>query len=467
MGPRGVIGGATRSGIGGGGFTLLEVVVVALVGGLLFMGVLSLLDSGARLNKEEIGVADAQASVRYGLARVVRAVRVAGAGGLFVTQAILTRPDPDLGGVIAPPDDDYDNVMGGTVLDLSGKSLPVRPGTDMLEIRGVILSPLVGFDGGSGCGSCTGVAELTVRRVTSSGHVNDDPVNRPQFSEIDSYTAGASEANPMFVLVADGDDLHVGCSDTAGGRGAPPQPTYTVGRLAAPTTLSAAGTFGLLDFGDPLARAFTTEDPRDPAAGGSRSIAAVRRAGVLDDVLYFIDDSDPWHPTLSRGLRRGGRFDVVAVADDVEDLQVAYSVDGLYGLDGVSPDGRLERLLAPTFRDPDPDVSTASGGDEWAPNADGERTFQAADFQSVQPPPPGFPHVGAPSDAHCPLLRAIMISVVAKSADPDPLYRGADSFGIRTMNSPREARLYPSNAARFRRRSLTAVVNLRNWSGGL
>ncbi len=454
--------------MGGGGFALLEVVVAALVGGLLLVGFLSFLDSGARLNKEEIGVADAQASVRYGLAQVVRAVRMAGAGGLFVTQAVLTRPDSDLGGVNAPPDDDYDNVIGGTVLDLSGRSLPVRPGTDVLEIRGVIFSPLLGFDDQSGCGSCTGIADLMARAATSYGHVNDDPTNRPQFSEIDSYTQGASDGNPMLVLVAGGDDLHAGCSDPTAKRSHTPQPTYTVGRLAAPTSLSAAGTFGRLDFESPLARAFTTENPRDPAAPEpSRALTAVRRAGVLDDVLYFIDDSDPWHPALARGLRRGGRFDVVAVADDVEDFQVAYAVDGLYGLDGVSPDGRLERLLAPTLRDPDPDTSTIPGGDEWAPNIEEERAFEPTDFQSAEPPPPGFPHVGAASDAHCPLLRAIMISLVAKSPDPDPVYRGADSFGVRTMNSPREARLYPSDSARFRRRSLTAVVNFRNWSGGL
>lgn len=441
--------------------------MAALVGSLLLAGFLALVDSGARVNKEEIGVADAQASASYGLGQMVRAIRMAGAGGLFVTQSVLTRPDLDLSGVSVPSDGGYDNVVGGTVLDLLGRSVPIRSGTDVLEVRGVIFSPLVGFDGGSGCGSCTGVEPLTVRPVTSYGHVNDDPVNRPQFSEIDSYTAGASGANPMFVLVADGEDLHVGCSDPAAGRGTPPQPTYSVGRLAAPTSLSAAGTFGLLDFDDPLARAFTTEDPRDTAAEASRSLAAVRRAGVLDDVLYFIDDSDPWHPALSRGIRRGERFDVVAVADDVEDLQVAYAVDGLYGLDAVSPDGGLGRLVAVTPDDPDPDFSTASGGDEWAPNADGERTFEATDFQSVQPPPPGFPHVGAPSDAHCPLLRAIRLSVVAKSPDPDPGYRSADSSGIRTMNSPRETRLYASDTARFRRRSLTAVVSLRNWSGGL
>jgi hypothetical protein len=449
------------------GFTLLETTIVVVLGCLLLVGFLAFLDSSSRLNKEAIGVADAQGSVRYGLNQMVRVIRMAGAGGLFVTQAVITRPDPDLGGVIAPPDDDYDNVVGGAVVDLSGTSIPVRPGTDILEVRGVIFSPLLGFDDQSGCGSCTDLAELTARSVTSTGHVNNDPRNRPQFSEIDSYTQGASDAHPMFVLVAGGDDLHAGCSEPAPGRGVPPQPTYTVARLTAPTSLSATGSFGRLDFANPLARAFTTENPRDPAPlGGSPLLPAVRRAGILDDVLYFIDDSEPAHPALARGLRRGDRFDVVALADDVEDLQVAYGVDGLYGLDAVALDGGLGRLIPSGPRDPDPDVSTIRDGDEWAPNAEGERTFEPAEFQSVQPPPPGFPHEGTSSDAHCPTLRAIMISIVAKSPDPDPGYRGADSSGIRTMNSPSATRLYPSPGLRFRRRTHTARVALRNWSAG-
>ncbi|MGI0150187.1 MAG: hypothetical protein ACREDF_11735, partial [Thermoplasmata archaeon] len=316
-------------------------------------------------------------------------------------------------------------------------------------------------------GSCTGSTELVVRSVTAGGHVNDDPTNRPQFSLIDSYTAGVSDRNPMFVLVADSDDLHSGCSaPTAGRFSSPPQPTYSVGLLTAPTALAGAGIFGRIDLSDPSSRELSTEDPQDPAPSApGPSIAALRRAGVLDDVLFFIDNSDPLHPSLARGLRRGSRFDVVALAEDVEDLQVAYGVDGLYGSDSVRPDGTLGRLVPVSPEDPDPEVSTRPDGDEWVPNAEGERLFVAGEFQSSQPPPLGFPHTGALSDAHCPALRAVMISLVAKSRDPDPGYRGRGAYGLRTMNSPSEARAYPSSpaGAGYRRRVQTLRVTLRNY----
>src|SRR5204863_293187 len=83
--------------------------------------------------------------------------------------------------------------------------------------------------------------DLTARSVTASGHVNDEPPRRAWFSEIDSYTAGASDRNPMFVLVAGNDDLRPACSDgTAGLAPRPPQPSYRVGLLTAPARLAGA-----------------------------------------------------------------------------------------------------------------------------------------------------------------------------------------------------------------------------------
>lgn len=267
----------------------------------------------------------------------------------------------------------------------------------------------------------------------------------------------------MLVLVAGADDLHPGCSSASEKLALPPQLRYAVGRLSAPTALAAAGTFGRVDFADPLARELTTEHPADSPPVAAPPLSALRRAGVLDDVLFFVDDTDPRHPQLARGLRRGRRFDVVAIADDVEDLQIAYGVDGLYGSDGLAADGALRRIIGPSETDPDPDFSNQEDGDEWAPNAPGERLFETGDFQSTQPAPAGFPHPGT-SDAHCPRLRAVAVSLVAKSHDPDPSYRGPDAFGIRTGNSPDEVRAYPTpSSPRYRRRLQTVRVALRNY----
>lgn len=449
------------------GFLLAEAIVATLLFAALLIAGLSLWDSASRLNRSGIDIADAQGGLRYGLRQVGRVLGMAGSGGLFVTQAVLVRPDPALPGIAAPPDGDYDNVVGGTVTDRSGRDVPVRPGTDVIEVRGVFFSPLLAFDGETGCRACTGASELRAGAVTSEGHVNHDPARRPQFTLVDDHAAGASSRNPLFVIVSEGADVHSGCSDRARARTFPRQPPYRVGLLEAPTSLASAGTFGLVDFAGVLARELESEDPRDPAPPAPPPGPTLRRGGVLDDVLFFIDDSDPLHPVLARGERRGLRFDVVPLVEDVEDLQVAYGVDGLYGDDGRPPDGVLDRLIAPTADDPDPHFSSATDGDEWAPNAPGERLFGNGDFQSRQPPPAGFPHGGDPTaDAHCPTLSAVLVTLVAKTRDPDPTFRGPGSGGLRVMNSTGEAHDYgpTPGAPRYRRRSQTMRVLLRNYA---
>lgn len=429
-----------REGSPAGGVTLVETLIAVGLASSLLLAALSLWDSATRLNKREIEIADAQDNARYGLRQVARAVRMAGAGGLFVSQAVLLRPDPGLPGVAISGKGDYDNVAAGSVTDLAGHDVPVRPGTDVIEVRGVLFSPLLGFDGTSGCGPCNGAGELRVRAVTANGHVNDDPARLPRFSAIDTYTAGVSDRHPVFVLAADGDDLFPACSPAA------PQPSYHVGLLAAPAALASSGTIPAVDFSNPLAREITTEDPGDsPPAAPDAPLSSLRRAGILDDVLFFVDNSDPVHPTLARGARRGGRFDVVPLAEDVEDLQVAYGVDGLSASDAVSPDGRLGRLVGVTAGDPDPSTSTQVDGDEWVPNVEGERPFGSRDLRSP--------------DGHCPALSAVMIAVVARARDPEPAFRGRGAFGLHAFNSPRT----PLQPLRYRRRIQTETVDLRNF----
>lgn len=448
------------------GFTLVEMIVVVFLLAIAMLGLLAVFDASTRINKSEQEVADAQGNVRYGIYQMTRVIRMAGAGGLYVTQAVLVSADPDLAGITAPPDNDYDNVFGGQVTNLAGNPVPIRPGTDVIEVRGVILSPLVGFDLSSGCSGCTGNAALTVKPVTSMQHVNDDAANRPQFSAIDSFTGGASPENPMYVLVAGNDDLHGACSDpVAGGATRYSQPSYNVGALTAPSSLVSAGTFGNVDFSDATAREFTSEDPGDTNPPPS-SIDNLRRAGVLDDIVFFIDNTDPLHPALAQGIRRGTRFDVVTIADDVEDMQVAYGVDGRYGSDAVGQDNAVKRVVPVSGVDSDPNVSTQSDGDEWAPNVEDENAYVTSDLQN-QPQPVSWSHAGGL--AHCPTLHGVMVSLVAKSRDPDPTYRavgGPSLFGIRTMNSPPDTAVYPSPplSPRYRRRIQTLKINLRNYS---
>jgi prepilin-type N-terminal cleavage/methylation domain-containing protein len=461
-----------------GGFTLVEMIVVVFLLALAMLGLLSVFDASARINKSESDVADAQGAVRYGIYSMTRAIRMAGSGGLYVTQAVLNARDKQLPGISVANsvlENSYDNVeTGTTVTPLSGDSIPVRPGTDMIEVRGVINSPLIGFDlatgcdpcnpvtdPSGGCAPCVGAPKLNAAATTNTPHVNNNTANRPQFSQIDAYTAGATAGTPMLVLVAFNDDVHANCS-IQDVYPLYPQSPYNVGVIKAATTLVATSTFGTVDFTDTNAKEFNTELPVNPGteAGSAKN---VRHAGILDDMIFFIDNTNSLHPALAQGTRRGDKFDVVTLADDVEDMQIAYGVD----LDAIGTPGygAINRIAAKTDSDADTNVSSQPAGDEWVPNvpgADNPITHAAVPFLATDFYDPN----------HCPSLHAVMISLVAKSHDPDPTYRAPSARGLLTMNSPVTiAPPHPDTAhysgipvTTYRRRVQTLKINLRNYA---
>ncbi len=439
---------------GARGFSLIELMVAMLLLGIAMLGILAIFDASNRINKSEQDVADAQGAVRYGVYQMTKAIRMAGAGGLFLTQAVLNRPDPNLPGITIGSPNGYDNVTGATVTDINGTNHPVRDGTDLIEVRGVLFSPLVSFDLSTGCGTCTGASNLDTAPITGQPqigqHVNHNAAFRPQFTAIDTYTAGVTAANPMFVIVSGNDDIHGGCSVPFGPQQFA-QPTYNVGRITAPTQLAASNTFGAVNFANAQAIEYNSENPAD--AGTTATILTnLRRGGVMDDVLFFVDNTDVNHPALAQGIRRGSRFDVTTIADDVEDMQISYGVDR-------NNDGAVTRTAAPAARDTDLNTSTVIDNDEWAPNVAGEATWATIDFQS-DPVPGTFPHPGNPAAAHCPRLHGVMIALVARSKDPDLAYKGPSAFGLVAMNAPAPA----ATTSKYHRRVQMLRVNLRNFA---
>jgi prepilin-type N-terminal cleavage/methylation domain-containing protein len=452
------------------GFTLVEMIVVTMLLAIAMVGLLAVFDASARINKNETDVADAQGAVRYGIYQMTRVLRMAGSGGLYVTQAVLNHNDRGLAGIL-PSGASYDNTTGVTVTDTSGKVWPVRNGTDMIEVRGVILSPLVAYDhqGTAGCNGCTGSQTLTALPVIGNGqigfHLNDDPVNRPQFAAIDAYTATASAPNPMLVIVQQGiDNVHPGCSSAEpGGISRYPQLPYNVGVITAPTSLASGSppSFNTVDFGGTLGPRFNVEMPSTTGLGEpARAIPTIRRAGILDDFLFFITtdpDTDPngLHPFLAQGTRRGNAFEVVRLAEDVEDMQVAYGIDGI--ITGAIDNAITVIPPVPPALNVDPNVSTAVDGDEWVPNVTGEDAPVDTDFQQQQP---YVADHSQPFVQHCPRLHGVMISLLAKAKDSDPTYRGPSAQGYQIMNSTAPA-ITPGN---YRRRVQTIKVNLRNYA---
>ncbi|HTY42148.1 MAG TPA: hypothetical protein VMH79_09780 [Thermoanaerobaculia bacterium] len=447
------------------GFTLVEMIVVTLLLLIAMVGLLAVFDASARINKNETDVADAQGNVRYGIYQMTRAIRMAGAGGLYVTQAVLNHNDASLPG-IDPSGVSYDNVPANvTVTGTDGRTWAVRPGTDMIEVRGVLFSPLLGFVEEGGCAPCTGTQQLNVRAVAGNAEVgeylNNDPTIRPQFATIDAYTASASSTNPMLVIVQDAkSELHTCADPNPTGLHRYPQPAYNVGVLNQPTSLVSSSTFNSVDFGGSLSPRFNTELPSgsDQAAV---PITILKRAGILDDVVFFITtdpslDPNGIHPFLAQGIRRGNAFEVTRLADDVEDMQVAYGIDA----DGDGAVGRSAASGCPSpgvgSNDPDPNYSTTAGCDEWNPNVDGEIAPVDAQFQQQNPFNPA--HDGAA--VHCPRLHAVMVSLLAKAKDSDPTYRGPAAQGYKIMNSTAA----PITPGLYRRRIQTLKINLRNYA---
>src|SRR5262249_22652801 len=138
-----------------------------------------------------------------------------------------------------------------------------------------------------------------------------------------------------------------------------------VGAITAPTNLVGGNTFGAVDFSNGVAQEFNTEFPASTGTSPVAYTSLVRRAGIMDDLLFFIDNTDPNHPILSKGTRYGNAFEVVPLADDVEDMQIAYGVD----TDNTETIGRLAAPSPPG--DPETTVSNQPGKDKWVPNAPG------------------------------------------------------------------------------------------------
>ena len=448
------------------GYTLVEAIIVAFLLALAMLGILAVFDASARINKSETQVADAQGGVRQGLYEMTRAIRLAGAGGLYITQAILNAPDPGLPGLTVPGGT-YDNVAGGTkVTNLQGTQVPVRPNTDMIEVRGVLFSPLIGFSNATACpcGTSNNCACFWTAASVDTLPIVGDPIfgqhvnnaaQRPQFSEIDTYTASASGTRPFLVIVSVNDEVF-GASSPGAAPQVYSQLFYNVGAITSPTQLVASNTFGAVDFNNAVAEEFNTEFPASSGTPLVLYTSLARRAGILDDVIYFIDDTDPNHPILSKGTRYGNAFEVVPIADDVEDLQIAYGVDS----DNTETIGRITGN-PPTATDPEVNDSNQPGKDKWVPNvpgADNPITGTSAPYTATN----FIANSASAISTHFPRLHAVMVSVLARSKDPDPTYRAPLSAGLALMNGPTPV---PGNP-QFRRRVQTVKINLRNYAFG-
>jgi len=502
---------------GGGGFSLVELLVAMAVTMVVIGGVLTLFDKSNRMTKTETGVSDAQQSARYGSYLLVRDVRMAGAGGVpsstilggFVRQAgvSLTLGSSTWGAALAT-----NNVNASAdTLFIGGHH--VRAGTDALHIRGVITHPL--YDLAAGNWTPPAGAATTGTLVINPCSKFQDALagiacGGNGINDLSAFPVGGPyPINSLFFL-----------TDAAGAVG--------VGRITAASSVASGGlltTTLTLDVGSSTTRDSTYAQSLSQT-GFFPSGITPSRGGILDDRIYFIDDGTtvaadcstatsravaeqlpgPCHPQLvyadwvyASGETSAQAFTsatITPVADDIEDLQVAYGMDfydatantgslaspaparvsNISGIKNLFPsDGSISVTTQSAFN-----AIVAAARSATAPNQDPSEDASAADKDEWIGNVAGEPATGtfnALSDLS--RLKALQISILAKGTQPDPTgrsrkststvnvaaYPGAFSYPLmdslaRTVSQPTTA---SSTAYPFRRRATALRVDLRNF----
>jgi hypothetical protein len=429
-----------------GGFTIIEATVTLTVMIPIVLGLYSLMDSSGRLSKQESNLAQAQQSSRGGLYEVARYLRQARVGQMYYGNAVLPI---------------YDNAPSGkTIKDLAGQGHIVRQGTDVVEVRGVILGDKFSLTAGdlSCAGSCDGTSQLTIiiRSTSSNGVVNYPADQKPSL---------AARTRPFYLVVGDSSSQPV----TVSGK-TYLVPLYYVGLVNA----DAGGSWYTYSSGGGAATFTFSMNPSDAGARVLNATAAGAPAlqnpfscGAVDDIVFFVDEgtaavSGDTHPSLAMATYdpSTGNYDIQALVDEAEDFQIAYGVDAA---DGSTADGGVDPVGI--------DV-TAANKDEWVGNFAGEVDT------SLGTPAAALPRTGtiaafldttvatsdtAPVFAR-PLLRSLWVSLVVKSRDPELKYSGPGALGVKTLDSTAKSMSDPSITGRpYRRRIQSLAVSLRNF----
>ena len=422
------------------GFALIEMLVAIAILLAVMLGVYGLIDSSGRLAKQETQVADAQQSLRAGLQQLIRIFRQARAGQLYYGNAVLP-----VANNAAP---------GQSIPDTANTPHFIRQGTDVVRVRGILFGDeyALGSEDVSCAGTCDGTSLMTVtiRATANSGVVNYPNGTTPSL---------ASKTRSFYFVVADASNQTVTVGSTIY-----LVPLYYVGRV---------DPVGAWYSQTPTTFTFTM-NPQDPGAqqlnansSGAPALQKPFLCGAVDDALLFVDEGPTdasrrpadTHPTLAAGLLdpTTGRYDVEPLVGEVEDFQIAYGIDGI---DGSVPDRGVSAAAVDTS-----DVNR----DEWVGNVPNEIETSLAVSTSGTPHVNGFIDTsiasGPPNpNLATPALRAVMLSLVVKSADPDLKYDGPGAWGSRTLDSSAVSFSSHTMTGRpYRRRVQSFAVAMRNY----
>ncbi|HEX6898787.1 MAG TPA: PilW family protein [Thermoanaerobaculia bacterium] len=404
------------------GFTIIEMVVSLAITALLLMGVLATFDLNSRITRVETHVADMQQSLRIAQDDVVRTVRMAGRGGLLMTDT--THPLPT--GVAVSF---RDNVADNQLMVAGKPDTRILPGTDVLTVRGVFgtlyqsnVASALNLD--SQTNPTKGTLILT---DPSPGGAAQDLTPLKKAKE-----DGVAEA---ILLVSSLDDT-----------------IYAVVELDPVNTVVEEKSVRLAFNISSSGNAYSNLSP-----GGvfSPNLLNVGYAGILEEYRYYIreDHAIPddlasdlapklvkarFFPGTDKPYRNDDANARLDLADNILDLQVAF------GFDTTNQGSRAQDA---DYVGTDDQISeTANGvGDDWLFNAPEDNATDAV-WQNL---PPEY----------------VRITTLARTdrRDPDPKYLSP------LLPARIENRAYPSTdpansdtERKFRRRRLQTVIDLRN-----
>ena len=496
------------------GFSLVELLVALAIMSALVVGVLTLFDRSQAMAKTETSVTDAQQSARYASYQLVRDVRMAGAGGVPASRTLsaLTR---QVGISLGLGSSAWATALGSNNVNAAGDTVfvdghHVRAGTDILHIRGVISHPLYDLSNGGwtrpAIGGSTGT--LVLQPCTKFPDVlSTGPCAPYGTNDLSAFPVGGPfPIGSLFFMTDAIGDVGVGritgASSAAGPSGVVATLTIDVGSS---TTRDATYAQSLCQTGFfPL--------NMNPSRGG-----------ILDDRVYFIDDGTttaadctmatprsvqeqtpgPCHPVLSSAdwVYRETETStqaftaalVTPIADDIENLQVAYGVDyydastGAGTLATPAPVRPSSITAASNPYPSDGSISVTTQADfsaivaaarsATAPNLDPSEDASAPDKDEWIWNVAGEPAAGVfRYDSDLSQLRALEIALLAKGSVPDPAGRSPKStssaavpawigaFSWPLMDGPARTVSQPSTGAAFpfRRRLISVRVDLRN-----
>jgi prepilin-type N-terminal cleavage/methylation domain-containing protein len=404
------------------GFTLVEMIVSLAITALLLMGVLATFDLNSRITRVETHVADMQQSLRIAQDDIVRTVRMAGRGGLVLTDA--TKPLPT--GVAVSF---RDNVADNQFLVATDSETRIMPGTDVLSVRGVLAT----LYQSNVAGSLTLVPTVN---PTSGTLTLTDP----------SPGGAAQDLTPLKTAIADGIPeailLVSSLDDTF----------YAVVELTGGVVEDKSVTLAFRVSGSAMADAYGKLSPGGVFPAALQNVAY---AGILEEYRYYVredhaipnDRASDLTPKLVRarfypgtdlpyrGQAVNARLDL---ADNIVDLQVAF------GFDTANLGNRVQD--ADYVGQDDQIAESANGtGDDWLFNATADLPTDAV-WQNL---PPEY----------------VRITTLARTdrRDPDPKYLSP------LLPARIENRAYPAtdpansdSERKFRRHRLQTVIDLRN-----